>query len=503
MLLEKPPLFSTRTLLVSAMLLLALLVGVALPGYVGAMGDSIAKLMVLPALILLLLLLCYDRMLLLLLILVLRASGDVFLESTKFSLGSVQLGIGGLINACVLLIALLLMLENPKVLHRKMLLPWLGFLMIALYGVVSAPQLGDAIRTYLSLISYTAIFVSAFYFVRSPTDFRRVAVLIIWSSILPVLYGALDIVLQGGVHGPNGARLQSTFSHPNIFAFYLTLVIALVLYLLKSPEKNHSAPRSILNQARSSIGDTAHPTSSTTGVRVMLMLYALILLVFLLLTQTRSAWIGCFALFALYGWFFERRYLVYLFLIPLLALLLPSVRERLMDLGSGNEVVQYAKLNSFAWRVYIWESGLQWMRASSYFLGNGLGAFQYYSPTFFPLAGKVHFGAHNIYVQWLFELGVLGLLAYLWLFVRLLWMLRSFVAYNRLGGFIVIALMIQYLVVSFSDNMAYYLVFNWYFWFVVGAACASLCAAQSSAQAMQPPNRQSPQNALDLKRYSP
>jgi hypothetical protein len=31
---------------------------------------------------------------------------------------------------------------------------------------------------------------------------------------------------------------------------------------------------------------------------------------------------------------------------------------------------------------------------------------------------------------------------------------------------------VQYLIVSFSDNMFRYLVFNWYFWFIVGGACS-------------------------------
>jgi O-antigen ligase len=275
--------------------------------------------------------------------------------------------------------------------------------------------------------------------------------IVLVSSVLPLLYGLLDIALHGGVSGPNGARLQSTFAHPNIYAFYLTLVVSLGFYVLKSA------------------------TYALSGrQRFGLAAYLLLLLAMLALTQTRSAWIACLGLFFAYGLLFERRYLLYLLVIPVLALAIPEVRERVLELGSGNEVRQYAKLNSFAWRVYIWQSGLGWMRPSHYLLGYGIDAFAYYSPTFFPLAGKTHFGAHNLYVQWLFELGALGLLAYLWLFARLLWTLKRLLAVNRLGGFVLIALVLQYLVVSASDNMAFYLAFNWYFWFVVGAGCALL-----------------------------
>jgi hypothetical protein len=70
--------------------------------------------------------------------------------------------------------------------------------------------------------------------------------------------------------------------------------------------------------------------------------------------------------------------------------------------------------------------------------------------------------------------GLAGLLAYLWLYGRLLWMLRAMVPLDRLGAFISIALIVVYLVISFSDNMLAYLSFNWYFWFMVGAACSSV-----------------------------
>lgn len=431
--------------------LLAILTGLAIPAFVGAVDGRPAHALALPALLLLAMLLLYSRVLLLMAILLLRAAGDVFFDSTRIALGSAQIGVGGLVNAFVILIAVLLVIEQPRLLPRKMAMLWLPFLLVGLCGVLQAPAPGDAVRLYLAQVSYCAVFVSAFYIVRTPGDFKRCVRIVLLSSLLPLLYGVVDIAVQGGVHGPNGARLQSTFAHPNIYAFYLTLVIALGLYVLKSATYTLSGRQ-----------------------RVGLSAYLLVLLAMLALTQTRSAWIACFGLFFAYGLLFERRYLLYLLLMPVLALAIPEVRERVLELGTGNEVRQYAKLNSFAWRLYIWESGLAWMRPSHYLFGYGVDAFAYYSPTFFPLAGKTHFGAHNVYVQWLFELGAIGLCAYLWLFARLLAVLKGLLARDRLAGFIVIALVLQYLAVSASDNMAAYLAFNWYFWFVAGAGCALL-----------------------------
>ncbi|SHH11848.1 O-antigen ligase [Massilia sp. CF038] len=431
--------------------LFAILVGMAVPGFVSAVDGSVAKAMILPAVLLLVMLLVASRVLLLTGILLLRAFCDVFFDATRISLGGTQIGVGFLVNVFIIMIALLLVIEKPKLLPKKMFLLWVPLLLCGLGAVIMAPSKADALRAYLAQLSYCAVFVSAFYVVRTPDDFKRCARIVLYSSVLPLIYGLVDIAIKGGVHGPNGARLQSTFAHPNIYAFYLTLVIGLGFYILKS--------------------DTYKLAQRE---RVGLSAYLALLFAMLALTQTRSAWIACGALFLGYGLLFERRYLIYMLVVPLLALLIPDVRDRVLDLGAGNEVKLYAKLNSFAWRLYIWESGLNWMRPSHYLFGYGLESFQFYSPTFFPLAGKTHFGAHSMYVQWLFELGAIGTLACLWVYGRVMWTLKGMVTVNRLGAFVLIVMMLQYLIVSASDNMSAYLAFNWYFWFVLGSGCALL-----------------------------
>jgi O-antigen ligase len=451
------PLRHWRALLLA---LIAILIGMAVPAFVAAVDGNPGKALVLPALLLLGMLLIYSRMLLLTAILLLRAFCDVFFDATRISMGSIQIGVGFLVNIFVILIALLLVAERPALLPKKMFMLWVPFLLCGLCGVVLAPAIADALRAYLAQLSYCAVFVCAFYLVRTPDDFKRCIRIVLVSSVLPLLYALVDIAVKGGVSGPNGARLQSTFAHPNIFAFYLTLVIGLGFYVIKS------GTYALAQRQRAGLGA-----------------YLLLLLAMLALTQTRSAWIACGAMFCGYALLFERRYLVYMLGAALLALAIPDVRDRLLDLGAGNEVKLYAKLNSFAWRLYIWESGLNWMTPSHYVLGYGIESFQFYSPTFFPLAGGTHFGAHSMYVQWLFELGALGLLACLWLYARVLWTVKRLVAVNRLGAFVLIVMLLQYLIVSASDNMAAYLTFNWYFWFVMGSGCAMLLAHEAPAKA--------------------
>src|SRR5258706_14084939 len=129
-----------RALVAGAGILLgASLTGAAIPLFVGAIGDGVARMMALPALFLLALLLLYSRKVLLLLIILFRASGDIFFEATRFSVGGYQIGVGGLIIAFVILVVVLLVAEMPDILPKRMIPIWAGFILIALLGVVIAP----------------------------------------------------------------------------------------------------------------------------------------------------------------------------------------------------------------------------------------------------------------------------------------------------------------------------------------------------------------------------
>jgi hypothetical protein len=42
------------------------------------------------------------------------------------------------------------------------------------------------------------------------------------------------------------------------------------------------------------------------------------------------------------------------------------------------------------------------------------------------------------------------------------------------------AYVLSYAMVSFSDNMLYYLAFNWYFWFFIGLSARSVNAVEKA-----------------------
>ncbi len=426
--------------------MLCLIIGAAIPLIAGIADNQPNRLIALPALLLFVMVFLYDYKKSLILILLLRSVGDIVLESAQFGIGNFRMGTGGLINLAVIMIACLLVLEKPALFPGRLARYWVPILLMMGVGLVTSYETAGAIKVYLGMLSYFAIFVIAVYMVRSNDDFNKAIRLVVWSSLIPTLYSIIDVALH---MRDSGFRLKSTFAHANILAFYLMLMLVLCLYMLKS-RLYRLTPRG----------------------RILICCYMPFLLGQMLLTQTRSAWFAFFAVIVLYTFLFERKYLLYLLLLPLVVVFVPAMSDRLMDLSQGNEVARSARLNSFAWRIVLWTAALNWMEPLRLIYGYGLEGFSHFAPIFFELDRITNYDAHNVYIQFLFEIGVVGLLCYLWLFAQVTWTIRSFVRIDPVSGFLLLTVVVQYLIVSFSDNMLRYLVFNWYLWFTVGGACS-------------------------------
>ncbi|MDP2248609.1 MAG: polymerase, partial [Nitrosomonadales bacterium] len=285
------------------MLLIASLVtGVGAVAYVSAVEGNLMLMAALPFVLAMLFMLVLDKRMLILLILIFRASGDVVFDASKFGGG---FGIGALINAMIVFIAILFVLERPGGITRRVASIWAPLLLVACAALLYAPIFKDGLRMLLALTSYCAVFVIAFYVVRSRADFELAVTTILLSTIIPVAYAFVDIAqnINAVATDTYGFRLKSTFGHANIFAFYLVLAISLMFYRLKT---------SLLD--------------STIIVRWGVVFYIFIMLALLIMTKTRSAWAACFVIFMVYGVFFERKYLFYLVLAPVVAMLIPSVR---------------------------------------------------------------------------------------------------------------------------------------------------------------------------------
>jgi O-antigen ligase len=406
-------------------------------------GNESSRILFLPIFIAGLLLLAVNKELCLLLLILIRAPIDPLLETIK--LGPV--GGGAILNALVILIAAACLAEQTKEGRWSSLAIWSPILCVMLFSAARASEPLHAVRGFLSFLTNFAVFLAPSFLSRCRNDLHYSIKAILLSSIIPVVYAFFDLY-HGGYANPEAQRISSTFSHPNIFAFYLVLMISLAFFALKTNSKRF-----------------------TGGSRTLIWIYLLLMVIELTLTKTRSAWAILFTTMIVYGLLFERKYLLYSVVLTATAMLITPIQDRLLNLTDAKVFWNYGfAANSYEWRQILWDSAWNWMSPSNMVFGNGLGSFMKSSPTFFPLSGGNEFGAHNIYLQLLFEEGMIGFASFMWLFTGLTIAVYRDTITEKLAIFIVMALLAQYLVAGYSDNMLDYLPFNWNFWFLCGTA---------------------------------
>jgi hypothetical protein len=467
-----------------ALMALTILGGIALALLAGFSAAKLALddhghkalLIALPAACILGMLFVYARETLLLLIILFRANLDPLLNMTKIGGGGAAMSLGGLLNGLIIGLVVMELLNRRRIpVMRLMRQTWLPLLIVMVGTLAITPRLVPGIKNDLALLSNAAIFLLAFAFVRDKAGHDVWMRAVLLSSIGPLLYGFYQIATHHGFYDAEvGMRIDSTFAHPNIFAFYLVLQISLLFVVWRG---------GIL------------PVSAR--VRRLLPAYILLLLFLLMTTKTRSAW-GAMALFFLaYSLVMERKLLPLLVLAGLASLLLPDVRERITELTTGNSGMYYQPLNSFAWRKEMWIAALHFMQPSHYLFGYGKESYEFYSRLFYPLAKDVGPPAHNVYMQVFFDGGLMGLGGFIWLLIGTGTLAASVRKTDRVEGFLLLMLVLEFALVSVSDNMLDYLVYNWYLWFVLGAGISlHFQRTANNADALQPRKAKSKQPRL-------
>ena len=387
-------------------------------------------------------------------ILLIRASSDPIFNLLGGDSGGASMGVGALFNVLAIAVAGILLLQAPLKAPFPVIAIWGPFLLIAFSSAFQAPDFNAAVRLASVLLTYWAFFAIPFFILRSSRDVLCFIEVVFASSIPPTLYAFVD--LAQGLSDLHDFRLESTFTHPNIYAFYLVLLLGLALYVRASGIVRAS-PR----------------------IRMLVTLYIPLLVVLLLLTKTRSAWGACALMLLVYAVRIDRRFLAGLLLLPVLFIANPNLMDRLTDVTASPEIDIFSQLNaetplnSFNWRQALWESVLPHVLEQP-LLGHGLETLRPSVPRFFPIVSPPGIDGHNLYLQMSFELGLLGLLALLWLFGCVAWCLARGWRRDPPGILIISCLLVAYMLESYSDNMHFYLAFNWYFWFVMGTLCAGI-----------------------------
>ncbi len=379
-----------------------------------------------------------------------RAFLDPVLESTRVDAAAQGMGLGALINLAIIVLTFFLWIRNRSgVIKKSFTVMWSLFLAVTFLSAFYSPETGRALRLWLNFVTYFCMFSLPFLVALTPEKRRFWWIILLVSFIAPV--AVADIELLGGGYDAGaaaGMRIAGTFMHPNILAFYVGLGLVLVAYSLQ--QKSWGLSRIQRN---------------------FLKLLAVNLAVLLLMTKTRNAWLAFWTTFFIYGLWKDRRLALFLIFLPPLALLIPPVAERVFDLFQPEYLRAYHGDDSLSWRIHLWESSIPWIWKSP-LIGHGLSSFIPLSVNFFESVSGV--GAHSVFIELLFETGLIGLISYLGIFTVLL--KKGFFQRNTAGvandraTALAAVFVIGYLVINMADNLLHYLVFNWYFWFFVGLA---------------------------------
>lgn len=417
-----------------------------LVGLVGGVKPSIMA--ALPAALVLGFAFLINRGVLLAFILIFRASLDPFLEATKLPLGGSSMGLGGVLNGLIILIALAeIGRVFPAWLKRAMVVS-LPLFALVLIGVFRSEAPGEAAKIYLSLLTNVAIFAVGAIKARELGG-RYVPVLVACACAIAVLI-TIVMMVSGVRLSYSGERLAGPFSHPNVMAFVMVTSLVACLYLRANAIKG-------VGQCKA--GDW-QLVSTTVALGSLLLI---------LLSQTRSAWAATLLILVTYSALFERKLLPLLLACMISVVFLPQFQDRILDLKDDRGYLIYSRVNSYEWRRLLWDQALSSLNVQDLIFGKGFESFRVNSAKFFSMSGGVGVSAHSVYVQMLYELGVPGLIVFVGtLGALLLWGFRARES-SPVEAFCVVALTLAIALLCYSDNVLGYLVFNLYAWLLIGS----------------------------------
>lgn len=449
----------------------------------------------------------------LLILLIIRPSLDILGQTLTVTLRrDLTINLAAILAILVIVWSVFYLLKNrPRLDALPLLWPWLIFLAVAAASIAVSADRFASFTEWIRLLSIFAIFLVAFDLARVTQKGRTILVAIIISVIIPLGVGLWQLINGQGIYeiSTDLTRVPGTFAHPNSLAFYLVLVLALVLILLLSKpgspisKKEISrvySPRAIGNPGEiTAVHDERSPMIKAN--KFWLILLALPALVLLFFTYTRGAWVALGIILIILGivkW--KRRFVIILLIIALaigLFIFASSQSTRVSEFNiTRTEFYQRlisivspesGQATSISWRVQMWGDLLTQAFPAQPIMGYGIGM---YVPTSLIVHGYLEepLEAHNDYVMMLIEAGIVGLAAYLFLIistiVKVIKTARASTGGNKQAAIILAAALAAIFIMSFGDNVLRMTALQWALW-----SSIAVILAPESLKALAKPSR--------------
>ncbi len=310
----------------------------------------------------------------------------------------------------------------------------------------------------LNIVLLYLLFIAVYFAIASSMSSRKwvdnlAAIMILGGAIIGII-GIYQYV-SGYVANPDwidsntftsiSTRVVATFGNPNVLGEYLILLIpiALCFAIIKSGK-----------------------------IRLLSFISALIMLVCLVMTYSRGAWLGIIIALILFAVIYNKKVLKALpfiaAIIPLIVVFLPtSVVERFASIGNAAE-------SSTAYRLNVWRGTLELLRESWYSgvgMGDNVFAQAYQLHALENTAAAAH--SHSLYLQVFSALGIVGFIALLALIISVarLCLDGFYTMQKHRSGVMMLGLgagILAFLIHGITDNVWYNNRIVLLFWIILG-----------------------------------
>lgn len=355
------------------------------------------------------------------------------------------------LNASSLIAILIICITIFELFYKKNIIPEKTMVIFFLFILSTIPSFMvtkdfvESISVFIRYISFLCVYIIVYsYIMNGLLKKEGVIGAIVFSSILPVFKGLVQWVTKTGKSDVNVAnRIYGTFVNPNVYAFYLVIIIATVFIAL---------------------------LKAKTSLKPVYTLLLMLCIASIFMTSTRGAWLGL-AVFLLITVFFSKMKSHLKLSILLICIVLSFVFMNHTISRFAGVFDARMETSSLATRLHIWRHVIRYFFRSP-IVGNGLGSLASISR----ISCGLNLDAHNDYIKLLVETGVSGTIPYLSLIIYCSVKLtkRLFRERSRNELLIITALFISFAIMSLGDNIINMTVTQWYIWSLVAVADASL-----------------------------
>lgn len=332
-----------------------------------------------------------------------------------------------------------------------------GFAIVSLLSLIGSSHAVMGVAFYaFTVLQYVCLYGLVVYFLQGEAERRLAVMVFLCSAACVVLYGFYQYAHMATLHEASWVdntafpklqrRMYSTLYNPNLLSAFLLMAMGLAASL--------------------AIG------SRHCWHRLGYGLSFAVLAVCLVLTYSRGSWLSVCGLVIFFGFVWDKRVWLLLAIVPLvLGFYHGGVTERLLSIFSHGEAD-----TSVSMRLDMWQGAWEMIQEHPV-LGIGWGAFKYVYPLHNELireAGITIFHAHNMFLNILAEIGVVGFFFFLWAFfghaVRAVQVLADtrLSRFNRAIAMTLAAAVISISISGLSDYDLFSTQVSLTFWFLCG-----------------------------------